>query len=138
MARYQNFIQIIGKVFGKLYGKDYDSGMHFSSLIGSIKIDFATFLEFHEKYKLRKLLEKLEADEPDEETKLKIYKAMDIDGDGLISEFEFKQWAKKTLQVKFIYSEKATIYLSYLCSNGQINGGDFANFCGLLRISELY
>ena len=59
-------IQIIGKVFGKLYGKDYDSGMHFSSLIGSIKIDFATFLEFHEKYKLRKLLEKLEAEEPDE------------------------------------------------------------------------
>ena len=48
--------------------------MHFSSLIGSIKIDFATFLEFHEKYKLRKLLEKLEAEEPDEETKLKIYK----------------------------------------------------------------
>ena len=84
--------------------------MHFSSLIGSIKIDFATFLEFHEKYKLRKLLEKLEAEEPDEETKLKIYKAMDIDGDGLISEFEFKQWAKKTLQVKFIYSEKATIF----------------------------
>ena len=82
--------------------------MHFSSLIGSIKIDFATFLEFHEKYKLRKLLEKLEAEEPDEETKLKIYKAMDIDGDGLISEFEFKQWAKKTLQVKFGYSEKAT------------------------------
>ena len=74
--------------------------MHFSSLIGSIKIDFATFLEFHEKYKLRKLLEKLEAEEPDKETKLKIYKAMDIDGDGLISEFEFKQWAKKTLQVK--------------------------------------
>jgi hypothetical protein len=101
-------IQIIGKVFGRLYGKDYDSGMHFSSLIGSIKIDFATFLEFHEKYKLRKLLEKLEAEEPDEETKLKIYKAMDIDGDGLISEFEFKQWAKKTLQVKFSFSEKAT------------------------------
>ena len=95
--------------------------MHFSSLIGSIKIDFATFLEFHEKYKLRKLLEKLEAEEPDEETKLKIYKAMDIDGDGLISEFEFKQWAKKTLQVKFIYPEKAlkfckisTLFLFYV------------------------
>ena len=79
--------------------------MHFSSLIGSIKIDFATFLEFHEKYKLRKLLEKLEAEEPDEETKLKIYKAMDIDGDGLISEFEFKQWAKKTLQVKNVVTK---------------------------------
>ena len=25
-----------------------------------------------------------------------------------------------------------------LCSNGQIYGGDFAKFCGLLRIYELY
>ena len=90
---------ILGKIFSDLYGKDYDSGMHFSSLIGSIKIDFATFLEFQEKYKLRKLLEKLEAEEPDEETKKKIYKAMDIDGNGLISEFEFKEWSKKILQV---------------------------------------
>ena len=44
--------------------------------------------------------------------------------------------------VKFIYSEKATIFLRnlhrrfVLCSNGQIYGGDFAKFFGLLRIYE--
>ena len=48
------------------------------------------------------------------------------------------------LQVKFIYSEKATKfckistnYLSYLCTASQIIGGDFAKFCGLLRIYVL-
>ena len=45
--------------------------------------------------------------------------------------------------VKFIYSEKATQFLRdlhrrfVLCSNHQIYGGDFAKFCGLLRIYEL-
>ena len=47
--------------------------------------------------------------------------------------------------VKFIYSEKVKIFceistvvgLSYVCSNGQIYGGDFAKFFGLLRIYEL-
>ena len=47
--------------------------------------------------------------------------------------------------VKFIYSEKATKFceistvdLSYVCSASQIYGGDFAKFCGLLRMYELY
>ena len=45
--------------------------------------------------------------------------------------------------VKFIYYEKATFLRSLhrrfvQCSNGQIYGGDFVNFFGLLRIYELY
>ena len=47
--------------------------------------------------------------------------------------------------LKFIYSEKATKfyeistnYLSYIYTASQIIGGDFAKFCGLLRIYELY
>ena len=47
--------------------------------------------------------------------------------------------------LKFIYSEKATKFceistvdLSYVLSNGQICSGDFAKFCGLLRIYQLY
>ena len=47
--------------------------------------------------------------------------------------------------LKFIYSEKATKFyeisavdLSYVHSASQIYGGDFAKFCGLLRIDELY
>ena len=80
----------------------------FTSLIGSIKIDFTTFLEFHEKYKLRQLLFQLEQ-EPDEETKKRIYQAMDIDGNGLISEFEFKQWAKRTLQVDSDVEDEADV-----------------------------
>ena len=45
--------------------------------------------------------------------------------------------------VKFIYSEKTTNVLRnfhrrfVLCSNGQIYGGDFVKFCGLLRMYEL-
>ena len=46
--------------------------------------------------------------------------------------------------LNFIYSEKTTKFceistldLSYVSSNGQIYGGDFAKFCGLLRIYEL-
>ena len=81
----------------------------FTSLIGSIKIDFTTFLEFHEKYKLRQLLFQLEQEEPDEETKKRIYQAMDIDGNGLISEFEFKQWAKRTLQVDSDVEDEADV-----------------------------
>ena len=50
-----------------------------------------------------------------------------------------KGWQFKS---KFIYSEKATnfskIYKFVLCSNGHIYGGDFAKFCGILRIYELY
>ena len=49
------------------------------------------------------------------------------------------------VMVKFIYSEKATKFceistLDLLClfSVSQIYGGDFAKFCGLLRIYELY
>ena len=49
------------------------------------------------------------------------------------------------LLLKFIYSEKATklceistVDLSYVCSSGQIYGGYFAKYCGLLRIYELY
>ena len=44
--------------------------------------------------------------------------------------------------VKFIYSENATkvceistVDLSYIVP---VNGGDFAKFCGVLRINELY
>ena len=50
----------------------------------------------------------------------------------------------KKIQLKFIYSEKATNFceistvdLSYVVCNGQIYGGDFAKFCGLLRMDEL-
>ena len=49
------------------------------------------------------------------------------------------------LLLKFIHSEKATkfceIPTNYLTGStyiGQIIGGDFAKFCGLLRIYELY
>ena len=46
--------------------------------------------------------------------------------------------------VKFTFSEKATkidkIFTANLtvCSNCQIDGEDFINFCGLLRKHELY
>ena len=46
--------------------------------------------------------------------------------------------------LKFIHSEKDTKFLQnhhlrfVRCSNGQIYGGDFAKFCGLLRIYEFY
>ena len=47
--------------------------------------------------------------------------------------------------LKFIYSEKATNFyeistvdLTVTTFVGQIYGGDFAKFCGLLRIYELY
>ena len=40
--------------------------------------------------------------------------------------------------LKFIYSEKAILrnlhQLFVLCTAGQIIGGDFAKFCGLLRL----
>ena len=47
-------------------------------------------------------------------------------------------------QLKFTFSEKATkiekIFTVYLtvCSNRQIDGEDFINYCGLLRKHELY
>ena len=53
-------------------------------------------------------------------------------------------FAKNPLQyfLKFIYSEKVTnvceICTVDLTIIGQIYGGDFAKFCGLLRIYELY
>ena len=48
--------------------------------------------------------------------------------------------------LKFIYSEKVTKFCEISTVDltgttyigGQIYGGDFANFCGLLRIYELY
>ena len=47
--------------------------------------------------------------------------------------------------LKFIYSEKATIFckistvdLIFMDYIGQIYGGDFAKKCGLLRMYELY
>ena len=49
------------------------------------------------------------------------------------------QWSS----IKFVFSKKATkidnIFTVDLtvCSNGQIYGGDFGKFCGLLRIYEL-
>ena len=50
----------------------------------------------------------------------------------------------KKILVRFIYSEKATKFLRNLHLRfdwhyiGQIYGGDFAKFCGLLGICELY
>ena len=40
------------------------------------------------------------------------------------------------LQAKYRHEEILKIYV--LCSNGQIYGGYFTNFCALLRIYELY
>ena len=51
---------------------------------------------------------------------------------------------KKEVMTKFTFPEKATkidkIFTINLtvCSNRQINGEDFVNFCGLLRKHELY
>jgi len=87
----------LGKVIKKLYGSDYDADKQFSSLIGLIKIDFPAFLAFHEKYKLRRLMN-IDG-EPDMETKRKMFKMMDVDGDGVMSEFEFKQWTKKMMEI---------------------------------------
>ena len=50
----------------------------------------------------------------------------------------------KILTLKFTYSEKATkidkiFTVDFtVCSNCQIDGEDFVNFCGLLRKRELY
>ena len=55
--------------------------------------------------------------------------------------YELKHKAKKTVnKLKFLYSGKCLRNLHrrfVLCSNGQIYGGDFAKFCGLLMIYEL-
>ena len=60
---------------------------------------------------------------------------------GLIQIFCIKsQSFDSFIYVKFIYSEKATKNLHrrfVLYSNGQIYGGDFGKFYGLLRIYEL-
>ena len=51
---------------------------------------------------------------------------------------------RENMYVKFMFSKKATnideIFTVNLtvCSNRQINGEDFINFCGLLRKHELY
>ena len=49
-----------------------------------------------------------------------------------------------SFQLKFVFSKKAkkideifTVNLT-VCSNCQIDGEDFVNFCGLLRKRELY
>ena len=59
-------------------------------------------------------------------------------------------WPKKISQSNKIKGDKLHIFWEghkflqnlhrrfVLCSNGQIYGGDFAKFCGLLRIYELY
>ena len=55
----------------------------------------------------------------------------------------FLQSPLSLMPLKFIYSEKSANFLRnlqrrfVLCSNGQIYGGDFAKFRGLLRIYEL-
>ena len=100
-----------GKVFKKLYGSDYDADKQFSSLIGLIKIDFPAFLDFHEKYKLRRLLSN---EEPDSEAIKTLFNAMDIDGDGVMSEFEFKQMMKKVLEVSGIPFHLETFYVVQL------------------------
>ena len=68
----------------------------------------------------------------------------------LVSEQPNEPFLVTTLQVYFIYFIKVHIFWEchkflrnlhcrfVLCSNGQIHGGDFAKFCGLLRIYELY
>ena len=58
--------------------------------------------------------------------------------------FPEKKIRKKLNKLKFTFSEKATkiekIFSVNLtvCSNRQIDGEDFVNFCGLLRKYELY
>ena len=54
-------------------------------------------------------------------------------------------WSRIWIHVMFIYSQKATNFceistldLSYVLHNGQIYAGDFAKFCDLLKIYELY
>ena len=64
----------------------------------------------------------------------------------IITEEIARAWVS-TVFVKFIYSEKANkfceisnvdlSYPTYVHSASQIYGGDFAKFCGLLRIYEL-
>ena len=58
---------------------------------------------------------------------------------------EISIFLERLLDMKFIYSEKATkfceistIDLTATKYMGQIYGGDFAKNCGLLRIYELY
>ena len=64
-----------------------------------------------------------------------------------MSEFERTLYVKKALQffqIKFIYSEKATKFCEIFpltfdySTYSQKLGEDFAKFCGLLRIYELY
>ena len=71
----------------------------------------------------------------------------DLSKGGLISE-SFSIWhkkgAKSQSRVKLTFSKKATkidkIFTVNLtvCSNCQIDGEDFVNFCGLLRKHKLY
>jgi len=87
----------LSKVIMKLYGINYDADKQYSSLIGLIKIDFWAFLAFHEKYKLRRLLN-IDG-KPDMETKKEIWKIVDLNGDGVMSKFEFKHWTKKLMEI---------------------------------------
>ena len=81
-----------------MYGKDYDDETT-DLLIETIKIDFTTFCELHEKYKLLKLfdLDQQHWSDLDEEMKKRIFQSMDIDENYLISEFELKEWVKRVL-----------------------------------------
>jgi hypothetical protein len=45
---------------------------------------------------------------------------------------------KKLLEVKFMFSKKATKIEEIVTVNRQIDGEDVFNFCGLLRKHELY
>merc|ERR1711971_206996 len=76
------------------------------ALIGKIKIDFPTFLEFHQKHEVSKLLKKIETEMSDgeangqanlsEATKKKMFEMMDKDASGGISKAELAQWIKST------------------------------------------
>ena len=81
------------------------------ALIDTIKIDFTTFHELHEKYKLRKLFDDLDGDwsDLDEEIKKRIFQSMDIDENGLISEFELKEWIKRVLQIDADVEDEADV-----------------------------
>ena len=105
---------LLGQVFEKLYGEDYNEDRQFCSLTSLIKIDFPAFLAFLEKYKLRRLLN---IDEnQDMKTRKEIWKMMDIDGDGVMSLFEFKQWTKKVMEVSCLHF----IFLSFRNSEGAL------------------
>ena len=107
-----------GKLFEKLHGKNYNDSKDWCALIGSVKIDFTSFLEFHKKFKLRQLLKQ----DLDEETKKRIFKEIDIDGNGLISKYEFKEWAKRTFQADSDVEDEADVEKLFITQQKGIEG----------------